>query len=420
MRRFCKNILFPVIIGVMVLCLSLFVLVGCGGNKTNTPVRRPDTSAGTGNTAPSDATPAPQTAAPAKEQPVTVTFYDGDVLYATAAADADGVILPTAPTKEGYVFDGWFTDRDTLRIAFTPSVRITADSTVYAKWHAVEENNGENSGENGNSGENQGENGNSGENQGENQGENNGENGENNDNENPEDPNQEDPNQGGQEAPQPKQLDFSGLEAKLVEVILANHRGASLNALISYSINNGKMYICYDIQGSVRSGIYLKELTKEIEVLDTQEKINGFSDSLTKSDLSKDSLVSLTKTGNDIVIDDQTYSKDGIEGDNPFARQCGVENAWMTYVSDFAVQVFSGFDTGYARIVKIATFSIDKNNEITADVFKVAVESNHEYTNDQLYRNLLTEGKSVIREHTEFNVGQNLKSSKVAEASEET
>ena len=414
MRRFGKNILFPVIIGVMVLCLSLFVLVGCGGNKTNTPVRRPDTSAGTGNTVPSDATPAPQTVAPAQEQPVTITFYDGDVLYATAAADADGVTLPTAPTKEGYVFDGWFTDRDTLRIAFTPSVRITADSTVYAKWHAVEENSGENSGENGNSGENQGENGNSGENQGEN----NGENGENNGNENPEDPNQEDPNQGGQEAPQPEQLDFSGLEAKLEEVILANHRGASLNALISYSINNGKMYICYDIQGSVRSGIYLKELTKEIEVLDTQEKINGFSDSLTKSDLSKDSLVSLTKTGNDIVIDDQTYSKDGIEGDNPFARQCGVENAWMTYVSQLQTESFADTSTGYGRVVKILTISSEEISSVV--LTEMIAESDYGYSEDAIYKNMLSEDTSYKISEERYELGKNLKSPEVAEASEET
>lgn len=400
----------------MVLCLSLFVLVGCGGNKTNTPVRRPDTSAGTSNTAPSDATPAPQTAAPAQEQPVTVTFYDGDVLYATAAADADGVTLPTAPTKEGYVFDGWFTDRDTLRIAFTPSVRITADSTVYAKWHAVEENSGENSGENGGSTENQGENGNSGENQGENQGENNGENGENNGNENPEDPNQEDPNQGGQENPQPEQLDFSGLEAKLVEVIREKHWGITSENIIVYGLDEGTLNVVYEVKSDVGAGIALGKI-ENIGELEDQEDINSAVNSrITKKSFKTQSLIG--KTSSDITVDDQTYSKDGIEGDNPFARQCGVENAWMTYLSDMGLETFADFVSGYGRIFNMLILNIGEGENICANKYNIIVESEHEDTEVEIFKRFINGGCYAVRSEEQFMLGKDLKNSQIAEASD--
>lgn len=40
---------------------------------------------------------------------------------------------PTDPTKEGYTFDGWYSDKE-LTKAFDFATAITADTTVYAKW----------------------------------------------------------------------------------------------------------------------------------------------------------------------------------------------------------------------------------------------------------------------------------------------
>ena len=40
---------------------------------------------------------------------------------------------PTAPTKDGYIFGGWFTDSN-FATAFTFSTAIKADITLYAKW----------------------------------------------------------------------------------------------------------------------------------------------------------------------------------------------------------------------------------------------------------------------------------------------
>lgn len=40
---------------------------------------------------------------------------------------------PSDPTKEGYVFDGWFADK-ALKVEFDFSQEITADWTIYAGW----------------------------------------------------------------------------------------------------------------------------------------------------------------------------------------------------------------------------------------------------------------------------------------------
>ncbi len=46
------------------------------------------------------------------------------------------ITLPAAPTREGYTFDGWYTDNTTFANAFTEATPVTADVTVYAKWVA--------------------------------------------------------------------------------------------------------------------------------------------------------------------------------------------------------------------------------------------------------------------------------------------
>ena len=288
------------------------------------------------------------------------------------------------------------------------------------------ENSGENSGENGNSGENnengnsgenQGENGNSGENQGENQGENNGENGENNGNENPEGPNQEDPNQGGQETPQPERLDFSGLEAKLVEVITSQSKYNKVNEIISYSINKGKFYVVidYEAKHGSRIGLYNMETS---EGLSTQESINQFC-----SDIVVENFSGLTfgKASSDITVDDQTYSKDGIEGDNPFARQCGVENAWMTYVSDIGKPVLNpnsstNYFSGYQVLVVFL-----KDGEIYIRNQPINVECEKGYSEQKILEASLS-GEHYVGGELQLseliNLGINLKNPKVAQASD--
>ena len=71
----------------------------------------------------------------------TVTY---DSQSATEAADPTSqnvtspattvVTLPTAPTKDEYIFDGWYTAIDGGGTEFTGTTVVTADITVYAKW----------------------------------------------------------------------------------------------------------------------------------------------------------------------------------------------------------------------------------------------------------------------------------------------
>jgi uncharacterized repeat protein (TIGR02543 family) len=53
----------------------------------------------------------------------------------TIALPATSVVtLPTAPTKTGYTFKGWYTAVNGGGTEFTASTLVTADVTVYAKW----------------------------------------------------------------------------------------------------------------------------------------------------------------------------------------------------------------------------------------------------------------------------------------------
>ncbi|NLV85099.1 MAG: hypothetical protein GXY60_11075 [Spirochaetales bacterium] len=61
----------------------------------------------------------------------------GSAVATVEAATGITVGEPTAPTKNGYVFDGWYEDSECLyRWNFTKDV-VVSDITLYAKWTAV-------------------------------------------------------------------------------------------------------------------------------------------------------------------------------------------------------------------------------------------------------------------------------------------
>jgi len=65
----------------------------------------------------------------------TVTFdtNGGSAIDSVIVAEGGTVAEPTAPTKAGSTFDGWFTDSDLTAAAVFP-LTITSDTTLYAKW----------------------------------------------------------------------------------------------------------------------------------------------------------------------------------------------------------------------------------------------------------------------------------------------
>ena len=66
----------------------------------------------------------------------TVTFETngGSEVKAQTVDYGTAVTAPTAPEKEGYVFDGWYTD-SALTNAYDFSAVVTKNITLYAKWH---------------------------------------------------------------------------------------------------------------------------------------------------------------------------------------------------------------------------------------------------------------------------------------------
>ena len=52
----------------------------------------------------------------------------------TGVTSGDTIPLPTAPTKAGYLFAGWYTGTNGTGTAFNATTPVTADLTVYSKW----------------------------------------------------------------------------------------------------------------------------------------------------------------------------------------------------------------------------------------------------------------------------------------------
>ena len=73
---------------------------------------------------------------------VTVTFIrnhdanDNTIIATRDIEVGETIALPTAPTRAGYTFVGWFTAR-TGGTEFTATTVVTADTNVYARWQRV-------------------------------------------------------------------------------------------------------------------------------------------------------------------------------------------------------------------------------------------------------------------------------------------
>ena len=160
-----------------------------------------------------------------------------------------------------------------------------------------------------------------------------------------------------------------------------------------------------------------------VDDLSTQENIDLVTSSISKDSYNGSALVSIGKASSDITVNGTTYSKDGIEGDNAFARQCGIDNAIMTYVSDMGIKTYySNFDTGYGKSFYVLVISEDSENNIVISKGRYAVEcdANNTYTEEQLYSNFFTDNKYIKDNNEEadieLNLGKNLKKEETATA----
>ena len=70
-----------------------------------------------------------------------VTF-DGNggtpISQTVQTVDSDTVVLPSAPTRDGYTFTGWNTQRDGTGVSFTADSVVDESLTVYAQWEQNE------------------------------------------------------------------------------------------------------------------------------------------------------------------------------------------------------------------------------------------------------------------------------------------
>jgi uncharacterized repeat protein (TIGR02543 family) len=81
--------------------------------------------------------------AAAVPSPYTITFNaDGgtpamQTKTATGGTSLGAGNMPPDPTRSGYTFDGWYTDRNGGGPRFSGSIAISGNTTVYAKWTAA-------------------------------------------------------------------------------------------------------------------------------------------------------------------------------------------------------------------------------------------------------------------------------------------
>lgn len=191
----------------------------------------------------------------------------------------------------------------------------------------------------------------------------------------------------------PAVLDYSALESKIIASGSKMVSGYSVKELLGYSVIDGDLYVITTLERKNRSdmnGVF--KLDGEFSCED-QKNIDLISSSIGNEEFSR--VVTLNAAQSDVTIDGVTYSKSGIEGDNIFAQQCGIENAELTFLSEdpgVGGQSYGGFASGYQRKMKILLIYED-NGEYIVSSRDVWVESSSNHTREEIYKNMITSGK---------------------------
>ena len=171
------------------------------------------------------------------------------------------------------------------------------------------------------------------------------------------------------------------------------------------------MYDYSNLSGTSNS-VVLFELNVPVNDLASQENIDILKENLSKDNYNGSAIISIAKASSNITVDGVEYSKDGIDGDNPFARRCGITNAVKTYVSGLGVEGFANTGTGYGKGVKILVLS-EANGEFKVTKAEFVAESRSDYTDEQVYKNALIDNdieKSYLNSEMKIvNLGENMK-----------
>ncbi|MGS0972465.1 MAG: InlB B-repeat-containing protein [Candidatus Izemoplasmataceae bacterium] len=76
-----------------------------------------------------------------EEDPVFDVIFEtngGSVIARKTVEEGDSVVLPNNPTRDGYLFEGWYIN-SSLSTPFDATNAITSEVTLYAKWIAYED-----------------------------------------------------------------------------------------------------------------------------------------------------------------------------------------------------------------------------------------------------------------------------------------
>lgn len=70
-----------------------------------------------------------------RNYPVYATFYSDGIKYTSQSVRYEGYAYePTAPTKTGYSFAGWYTD-SSFKTKYNFNTKLTSNVSIYAKWN---------------------------------------------------------------------------------------------------------------------------------------------------------------------------------------------------------------------------------------------------------------------------------------------
>ncbi len=198
-----------------------------------------------------------------------------------------------------------------------------------------------------------------------------------------------------------EELNFTNLEEKIKTTAEAKTHIDFVN-LLGYSVVDGNFYTVTEMSmtGTSINAVYVFKMEGEYS-LDTQEGIDEIVANLTKTNLINEVMIS--KAQSDITFDEYTFSKDGIEGENPFAQSSGVENPILTFVGEVSTTPsYADTETGYGNGVQVLVI-YEKDGNIYANKKTIVAESDHGYTREQNYKNAITPGKYYIETKTTAN-----------------